>query len=195
MSDPRCVSGPTECVSRTPDGAAATTQENTLCHGCIDAIQRQLEQLPSLVDALNCFKGGISGASYGGSRVSASSEPKAPLNVAVVDLIDEVWMTFGLTGGYMVRDLVTFEDGIPLALRIRKVHSKASKMAGFEPVWQQRAASCPNCLQHSLGGWIGSDLIQCATEACNASFTKTEYERICLEQSKKPTKKPRKARH
>lgn len=177
----------------TPDGPAVVSQF-TLCHGCVDGIQTQLNELPHLALALATMKGTWGGVSYE-ARVSGSKEAPSPLHVGIVDLVDEVWNRIDDAEGYRIVDLVTrppeswviggrtvTRDGVDRALDIRHVHRRASEAVGFEKVWERRAAACPECLLPTLGGWVGDDLISCSE--CLAAFTKKEYENLCFAQSK-----------
>lgn len=181
MTDPRCRSGK-QCVRLTTDGAALTTQPGTICHGCVEEVQKCLDALPHLATALKTMKGSWGGVSYE-ARVTGSKEPPTPLHVGIVDLIDEIWAVTSAAEGYKAVDLVTLTEGVDRALRIRHVHAKAANAVGFDKVWQRRAAPCPECRMPTLGQWIGDDLIICSSQECLASFTKTEYENFCFTES------------
>lgn len=198
MTDPRCRSGK-HCVRLTAEGAGLTSQPGALCHGCVEDIQKRLNELPHLATALETMKGSWGSISYE-ARVGGSKDAPTPLHVGIVDLVDEIRDVVDRTGGYAVRDLVTHSaekwiiwrngrrqetelDGVQRALDVRRVHSKASSRVGFDKVWQRRAAACPNCQLPTLGSWSGEDLILCSSEDCRASFTKTDYENYCFSTS------------
>ena len=190
------------CVSRTPDGSAVTAKPDTLCAGCVDDIQRRLGELPHLAQALQIFLGGSMAVTYT-SRVNSTPTPQAPMNVAVYDLIDEIGDVIDRAGGTGMRvaDLIrqpsagfriwsrgeirdVYLDGVDRALDIRRVHARADGMVGLNRVWQKRAAPCPECHLPTLGTWIGTDTVSCANDDCDSSFTITQYEELCIEQSR-----------
>jgi len=82
-----------------------------------------------------------------------------------------------------------FLDGINRALDVRRVHRKADQMVGLNRVWQRRAAPCPRCNQSTLGAWLGSDTIHCASEDCGSDFTREQYEEHCFALSRNERRK------
>lgn len=196
----RCLSGK-HCVSRTPDGPAVTAKPDTLCSGCITALQQCLDELPHLREALKVFMGGSMSVAYT-SRVNSTPTPQTPMNVAVYDLMDEIGDVLDRTGGLRIDTLIRAPgmefrvwrrgkpvtavlSGVERALAVRRVHSKADNLIGFNRVWQRRAAPCPSCRLPTLGTWIGSDTVTCTNENCNSSFTRNDYDLHCLTESKK----------
>lgn len=195
----RCLSGK-GCVSHTPDGAAVTAKPDTLCAGCVAVIQKCLDELPHLREALKVFLGGSMSVTYT-SKVKATHQPQPPMNVAVYDLIDDIGDVLDRAGNLTVETLIrapgeffvvwrrgkpvkTVLSGVDRALDIRRVHAKADAMVGLNRVWQRRAAPCPNCQQLTLGQWIGSDTISCTNEDCASSFTRDQYDDYCLAEFK-----------
>jgi hypothetical protein len=125
------------------------------------------------------------------------------LNVAVLDLIDEIGDVIDRAGGLGIRvdNLIRETDAVFLvwqsdkpikkelsgvfrALAIRRVHAKAEAAVGFHKTWQRRAAPCPHCRLPTLGTWIGSDTIHCSNEDCGVAFTRDEYDAHCWRESK-----------
>lgn len=134
------------------------------------------------------------------SKVNATREPAAPINVHVLALIDDVSDAHLFAGGRRMADLVrqppeafliwvkgaeqkVYLDGVERALRIRRIHKKVSDAVGLSPTFQKRAAPCPKCGEFSLGQWIGEDLIFCADEDCGLTLTLDAYEAYCLEKA------------
>lgn len=182
VTEYRCASGK-RCVNRTTDGASPTSRPVTLCHGCITDVQKQLDELPGYVGLLMLFKG-VQGGAVGQSRVSKSSEPSSPLNMNVVDLIDDINSLLMVIDGDKIRDLITFDGGIEIALRVRKAHSKADGIVGLGRVWERRRVPCPSCSLPTLGGWLGEGTVYCTNSDCGDTMTKTEYEAYCEAKSK-----------
>lgn len=138
------------------------------------------------------------------SKVARSSEPQAPMNVHVADLLDDIGDVIDRAGGLdtRIRDLIhqpdekfrlwvkgrprdTYLSGVQRALAIRHIHAKVEDMVGFGKVWHRRVAPCPECHLPTLGQWSGEDAIQCSNEDCLAQFSKDEYELHCLKESMK----------
>ncbi|ALF00387.1 hypothetical protein SEA_ARCHIE_81 [Mycobacterium phage Archie] len=177
----RCRSG-RKCVSRTPDGPALVALR-PLCDGCIKDIQKCLDELPTYSELLETYKGYVPG-SVGQSKVSSSAEPKAPLNLTVVDLIGQIRAVIHRADGYQVRDLITLTGGLEVALDIRDVYSKADGIIGLQRVWERRRVPCPECGLPTLGGWVGEDRIYCTNADCGNVLTKAQYEEYCEMKSK-----------
>lgn len=195
LTDPlshECRAGRT-CLARTSTGAAVTKKPATLCHACIADIQRCQDDLPALQKALRAFIGKGTTAAWG-ETVSGSREPPAPLNVSVLDLIDEIGDVIFRDRG-AVRDLVTqpetvFEvwrndvqtlrslDGVERALWIRSVHRRADKIVGLSHTWERKGAPCRHCGGFTLGGWSGTNAIHCTS--CGAVMTRDDYEKMCI---------------
>lgn len=185
--DARCRSGK-RCVSRTTDGAAVVSVR-PLCDGCVKDIQKSLDELPGYAEMLQLYKGYVPG-SVGQSRVSnPSGEPKSPLNLTVVDLINQIAAVIRRVDGYLVRDLITLNGGLEVALDIRDVHSKSDALIGLKRVWERRRVPCPDCSLPTLGGWLGEDRIYCTNTDCASVFTKQQYEEYCELKSKEKVKR------
>ncbi|AEZ50758.1 hypothetical protein SEA_ENCELADUS_78 [Mycobacterium phage Enceladus] len=182
----RCRSG-RKCVSRTPDGPALVVAR-PLCDGCIRDIQKCLDELPTYSELLETYKGYVPG-SVGQSKVSSSAEPKAPLNLTVVDLIGQIRAVLHRADGYQVRDLITLSGGLEVALDIRDVYSKADGIIGLQRVWERRRVPCPECALPTLGGWVGEDRIYCTNADCGTTLTKAQYEEYCEMKSKEKVKR------
>jgi hypothetical protein len=175
-------------VSRTSDGPALVALK-PMCDGCIRDIQKCYDELPGYSSMLELYKGYVPG-SVGQSRVSnPSSEPKAPLNMTVVDLIGFIRQVIYRTNGYDVRDLITLSGGVETALDIRLCHSKADGIIGLQRVWERRRVSCPDCNLPTLGGWLGEDRIYCTNSACGTTFSKAQYEEYCELKSREKKKR------
>lgn len=193
----RCLSK-RDCVNLTGDNEpAATTRQDTLCHGCITQIQQYLERLPHLLSALRLSLGRSMGSSLGGGRVSGSKEPPAPFNVNVDAVLVEAVEVVERAGGWQIRvaDLVNQSympftiwrnghrresyplSGVERALDIRRIHRAVDKMVGLSPVWSRKPGNCPGCSLQTLGSMSGTDLVTCTNSACGLSFTFDEYER------------------
>ena len=199
----RCRSD-TECVSRTPDGAAITTKPGTLCTGCTDDIQRKLDNLPYLTQALQAFKGGLKAADYTSSKVSSSPTRKTPVNIHILDLIDEVGDVVDRVDNYRIADLVRLPaeqfilwrrgsrqnvwlDGVSRALAVRWIHAKVEKTVGLNRVWNRRHAACPECHLNTLGAWVGDDTVHCSS--CTATYTREQYDDLCIAESQATRRK------
>jgi len=158
-------------------------------------LQKQLEELPHLAMALKAFLGGSMKMSYT-SKVKSTPEPQAPLNVAAADLIDEIGDVIDRAEDTVLalvqmpaepfvvwvkgRPRDRYLDGVDRALDIGRVHRKASKVVGLHETWQRRHAPCPSCEQQSLGGFIGTNIIQCTNEDCQIQMDLDEYEKWCV---------------
>lgn len=199
MADHRCRSG-RYCVSRTPDGAAITVKPDALCPQCIDDIQRRLEELPQLAIALRTFLGGSMKVAYE-SKVQATREPAAPMNVMVADLLDEIGDAIDRAEGLEVRTLVQkpaelfivwirdvqqkkYLDGVDRALDIARSHRRVTAVVGLHRVWDRRRAPCPNCHFPTLGSWVGSETIECTNSECQHRMPLAEYENYCIDQAR-----------
>ena len=134
------------------------------------------------------------------SKVSSTPTPAVPLNLTAVVLQEAVDLAVDYAGGYRIVDLITqpsseyhvwvreveqrvFLDGVDRALAIRRIHVRVSDAVGLAPVWQRRAAPCPNCGLPLLGQWSGFSRVEC--KGCETSMTLTEYNDYCLELGKK----------
>jgi hypothetical protein len=149
--------------------------------------------------ALKTFKGGSMKVAYQ-SKVSGTKEPAVPLNLNVVVLLDDIDELDSFVEGYRIQDLVmqpakefhdwikgveqrVFLDGVDRSLRVRRVHQRVSDAVGFAPVWQRRAAPCPDCNLPTLGQWGGGSTVQCSNIECGMSMLLDEYEKLCIEKS------------
>lgn len=191
--DHRCRSG-RWCVARSGRDPAVTSKPDTLCHQCVDDIQRLRDRIPALVDALKIFVG-ITPVSARLSKVSGSKEPSSPLNLAAESLLSDIGEVVSRCGNYLIRDLVsrpaerftvwrgdveqqTFFDGVALALQVRSVCRRAEKLVGFDEVWQRRHAVCPSCGMPCLGQFSGSEVVQCS--GCGHAMTDRDYQDYCV---------------
>lgn len=189
------------CVAHTSAGAAVTTKQDTLCPGCVVDIQKRYDELRFLADALKTMKGGSVKGGFE-PRVNASREPGAPLNLHVMTLLEDIDVVYSVVDGYQIRDLVMQPpqeyrvwardiermvqlDGVDKALRVRRVHQRASYAVGLAPVRDKRVAPCPQCRNNSLGQWGGTDVIDCDTEDCGLKMPLRTYELYCIELSRK----------
>lgn len=128
MSEQRCLSGK-HCINRTSAGPVATTNR-PLCEGCITNIQDAVNQLPDYQLMLANFKD-YKPNTVGQAKVSGgNSEGESPLNVAVVDLIDAIDDVLADFGGVQVRDLITHNGGVDVALRANRLYVQAAAMCG-----------------------------------------------------------------
>ena len=203
--DDRCRSGK-RCAAHTADGPAVTVKHHTLCAQCVVDIQHRYDQLPDVALALKCFKGGSMKVAYE-SKVSATKVPAVPLNLTVVVLLDDIDELDSFVNGYRIQDLImqpaqefhdwingveqrVFYDGVDRALRVRRVHHRVSDAVGLAPVWQRRAAPCPDCLLPTLGQWGGANVVQCGNIDCGMSMPMDEYERLCIERSRHGSARP-----
>lgn len=137
------------------------------------------------------------------SKVHATHEPAAPINIHVLDLISAVGDALDYADGRDIADLIrqpseqftlwarhdddekiVYLDGVDRALKIRGIHQKISDVVGLAPVWQKRHAPCPQCRLPTLGMFIGGDTVQCGNDECLTKLTLTEYEQYCIEESK-----------
>lgn len=166
------------CVAATPDGPALTTKPDTLCDGCISAIQERLGQLPHYRTALESFKAKSLVPQGGGTKVGGSTEPGTPVNIHVIDLVNELDDVLARVGNSAVSDLVQSADGVALAIRINQAWKRSEAQIGFDRIWLRRIGKCPKCLLRTLGNFSGSDSIQCSN--CGGVMTRSEYERICI---------------
>lgn len=185
------------CVSHTSAGAALTTKDNSLCPGCVVDIQKRYDALPYLADALKTMKGGSVKGDFE-PRVNASREPGAPLDLHVMTLLEDIDTILVMVRGYQIRDLVMQPaqehlswvrevqqivelDGVDKALRVRRVHQRASYAVGLFPIRDKRVAPCPQCLNNTLWQWGGSDIVDCDNQDCGAKIPLRAYELYCIE--------------
>lgn len=183
--DHRCEAG-RHCLARTADGPAITARP--MCDSCVNGVQECYNQLRGYRDMLELFKGYKQSAA-GGARVSASKgEPPTPLNVTVVDLIDDITSILIRSQAYLMRDLITLPGGVDLAMDVWRAHAKAEGICGLQKVWERRHAPCPECGLSTLGGWLGGDEIICTNSQCYTSLSKEQYEEYCDLKSKAKTR-------
>lgn len=166
------------CAARTSTGAAITTKPDTLCHGCVQKLQLQLDELPTIRNVLRLYL--VRGGSSAQTKVAFTSEPAPPLNIHALDLIHEI--DDAIASAVVVADLVRQPNGVERALAIGKAWRKADDVIGISRPWQRRMAPCPKCDLPTLGNFAGSDTVQCSN--CGGAMTRTEYERICIIKSK-----------
>src|SRR6185437_965860 len=146
-ADPRCRSG-RFCVGRTTDGPAITARFDTLCSGCVQSLQRQLEELPHLAIALRVFLG-VTPKTAIQSRVKSTPEPACPIDPRVDELLIDIADVIDRCDGLRVQDLIQqptmkfivwfrdsrreqFLTGADRALAIRRVHTRANAILGFD---------------------------------------------------------------
>jgi hypothetical protein len=158
----------------------------------VDNIQTCLDELPALAGALKAFLGGSMKIAYE-SKVSRTPEPSSPLNLPAFTLLEDIDEAQDFANGHRIADLVTrppeifqvwvkgceqkiYLDGVDRALRIRRVHRKASGMVGLHRVWQRRHAPCPRCEMPTLGGWVGGNTVECTNSECQHRMPLAEYE-------------------
>lgn len=163
----------------TSQGPALT--DRPLCHRCTETIQTYLDQLPHYRTALAVFKAKSLVPQGGGAKVSSSTAPATPINLDVIDVLDEIDSI--LSWGVMVSDLIFQQDGVHHALSIQRTWKKADGIAGFAPRWSRRFGKCERCDQPSLGAYDGEDLISC--QSCGHSMSRSQYAEQCLEASAK----------
>lgn len=130
------------------------------------------------------------------SKVSATPEPSSPLNLAAESLVSDINEVLSRVGKYLIRDLVSqpasrfkmwrrdveqlaYWDGVDLALQVRSVHAKASKLLGFDREWLRKPVPCWSCEQRTLGQWNGSDTVECSN--CGVRKTEAEYQEFCIQ--------------
>lgn len=183
------------CVGHTSDGPAVTGRDSTLCPGCVDAIQKSYNELPFLADALRTMKGGSMEVSYE-PRVSGSREPAVPLDLTVVCLLEDIENVQALVDGYLIRDLIMqpkkdflmwvrevqqflLLDGVDRALRVSRVHRRASHAVGLAPVRHRRIYPCPSCTGDTLGQWSGTEYVDCSNVDCALKMSLEQYEDYC----------------
>lgn len=135
------------------------------------------------------------GGSSAQTKVAFSAGHATPVNVSVIDLIDEVDDAIDRAANLLIHDLIRQPlqqfviwthgkrqavdlDGVHRALEVGKVWKKANGVIGMSQPWQQRLAKCPKCNTRSLGNFANSNTITCSV--CGGSMTRSEYERICL---------------
>ncbi len=190
----RCRAGES-CRALTSDGAAITTRP--LCHSCVDDIQVRLDQLPAYWQALHSAKAKSLVPQGAGTKVQGSADPGTPLQLHVVDLIDEISQFLAWVDGVRVADLInrpllSYErryggrileaDGVYLALGISRLWGRAEAQIGLQREYARRFGECPSCDQPSLGAYIGDDTIVCST--CGDSMSWLEYRKLTLKRAR-----------
>lgn len=195
-SDPRCRSGK-QCIGRTKDGSAITAKIDSLCAGCIQDIQRQLDELPHLAGALRAFLG-VTPKTALQSRVKSTPEPACPVDprvdellIDIADIIDRCdnLRVQGLSQQPAMKFIVWIRDvrrevflsGVDRALAIRRVHVRANAILGFDRVWLRRHAPCPECGLPTLGAYVGDNTVGCRNDDCGLSLSLDDYDKYCLE--------------
>lgn len=184
------------CVAKTQDGAALTIKARTICQACVKRLQLQLEQLPHFRRVLRSFLETPLTVEHG-SKVSATQEHSAPVNLVALDLLDEIDDALRRAAGARVGDLITrpperfvvwcsgkrrqmYLPGVDRALAIGDVWRKADSLIGLSRTWLRRPAPCPRCGESTLGMWGGEETVHCTSSACSTSFSLSEYERFCI---------------
>lgn len=197
-TDPRCRSG-RHCVGRSQDGPAITAKFDSVCSRCVGDLQRQYDELPSLAIALRIFLG-VTPKTALQSRVKSTPEPACPIDPRVDELLIDIADVIDRCDGLRVQDLIQqptakfivwFKDrrrehylsGVDRALAIRRVHTRANAILGFDRIRVKRHAPCPACDLPTLGQWIGDPNIECSD--CEFVMTLDDYDEYCLELSKR----------
>lgn len=169
MND-RCLAGD-RCVALTPDGPAITSQP--LCHGCVNKLQDQYDELPAILEVLPMFKGGLWGTSGEAKVSTGKGEAPSPLNVGCVDAIDLINYLLADIGRLRIADLIRHQDGVARAMLVGSAWKQADSIIGISRKWERRFAKCPECDTRSLGNYTGSDTISCTN--CGHRMTLEEY--------------------
>lgn len=176
-------------MATTSDGPALTLKPDTLCYACIAQLQERLAQLPEYRLALQDLRAKSLVPQGGGAKVSGSTEPSVPINLHILDLINDIDCVLAQVGGETVQvsDLVRSRpkplEGVVLALQINRVWKRAEAQLGFTRTWHRRHVPCPRCNLQTLGSFSGSDSIQCSN--CGGVMSRNEYDRICTIKSEK----------
>lgn len=190
-----CRSGE-HCVARGSDGEAAlTTKPHTICTSCLGQLQHQYDELPAIRDALRLYIGEMSTSNHG-SKVKSTPSMTTPLNVAVLDLIDDIEDVLADCGNYRIDNLIhqpskeskvwrsgrqreELLDGVDRALQIRVVFKRADKVIGFSrEAVTHRIHPCPKCTRQTMVSVAGTNTVNCIS--CGATTTMDEYKRIVL---------------
>lgn len=189
-----CRSGE-HCVARGSDSAALTVKPNTLCNPCIRQLQSQYDELPVIRDALRLYIGEMSTSNHG-SKVKSTPSMTTPLNVTVLDLIDDIEEVLSFCGNFRVDNLVRqpskectvwrsgrrrqeWLDGVDRALQIRAVFKRADRVIGFSrQAVTHRIHPCPKCTRQTMISIAGTNTVTCAS--CGGTTTMDEYKRIVL---------------
>lgn len=180
VADPRCAAGD-GCVGGTSDGAARVAT-NPMCPACVQAIQKDYDDIYKYVRVLTALYGGWHPQSDWRDKVSSSSTPQAPSNLVVFDLLNAMYKAHDDVDTLII-NLVSLPGGVAKALEVRRVVLKAKDMCGLERVWCQRYVPCPECGLQNLGTYIGEDYVECTTDGCDAHLLLDEYDEWCLELS------------
>jgi len=182
-------------VARSDTEAALTAKPNTLCRPCITQLQSQYDQLSKICEVLRLYAGGISTSNHA-SKVQSTPEPSTPLNVSVMDLIDDIDVILTRYENISVDDLIRqpakeytvwrsgrprqeWLDGVDQALQIRVVFRRADGVIGFSrTAVTGRISPCPRCNLRTLVSVAGSDSVTCSN--CGGVMPLDEYRRIVL---------------
>lgn len=198
MPDERCRSGK-NCGGRTTDGPAITAKNNTICAACVHDLQRQLEELPHLAQALRVFLG-VTPKTALQSRVKSTPEPACPIDPRVDELLIDIADVIDRADGLRVADLIQqpamkfiiwfrdmrrerYLDGVSRALAIRRVHTRANQILGFDRIRLKRHAPCPECGMPTLGQWIGEATVDCSD--CEFLMSFDDYDLYCIDLSER----------
>ncbi len=189
-----CRSGE-NCVARGPDEAALTAKPNTLCNPCVAQLQHQYDELPAIRDALRLYIGEMATSNHG-SKVQSTPGLSTPLNVAVLDLINDIEAVLTHCGNTRVDNLIhqpskectvwrsgrqrtELLDGVDRALYIRSVFKRADRVIGFSrKAVTHRIHPCPKCTRQTMVSIAGTNTVNCVS--CGGTTTMDEYKRIVL---------------
>src|SRR6185503_3538176 len=134
------------------------------------------------------------------SRVKSTPEPACPIDPRVDELLTDIADVIDRCDNLRVQDLIQqpimkfiiwardsrqekYLSGVDRALNIRTVHARANAILGFDRIRLKRHAPCPECGLPTLGEWIGDSNIDCSD--CEFVMTRDDYDKYCLELSKK----------
>lgn len=144
-----------------------------ICDNCLLQVDRYRDQLPHLKTALRSFLGG-SLVPVATSKVSGSPTPSTPVNIRVLDLLQEITDILGRIGNVPIYDLPAGE-----VLLVRRAWKRADSIVGLEKRWSRRHASCPECHLSTLGNWVGDESVHCTNSDCAIVMSRQEYEEMC----------------
>lgn len=154
-------------------------------------------QLPHLQEMLRTYLANSLVPQGGGAKVSSSSDPGTPINLHVLDVLDELQQALDLAGGagariadvinrpmesYQIRHHGGWRDldmdGVQVALNVSRTWKRAYSASGLSLTWERRAVKCPRCDLPTLGSTAGSGTVSCSN--CGGVMTRDEYDRICI---------------
>jgi hypothetical protein len=172
-----------------------TVKPNTLCNPCVGQLQHQYDELPVIRDALRLYIGELSTSNHG-SKVKSTPAMSTPLNVAVLDLINDTEEVLTYCGNSRIDNLIhqpskectvwrsgrqrkEWLDGVDRALQIRAVFKRADRVIGFSrEAVTHRIHPCPKCTRQTMVSIAGTNTVNCIS--CGGITTMDEYKRIVL---------------